>query len=134
MNRKRLNTLLCALLCFSFASLSGCNEKGNESTSEKLEEKSIIETESQSLEQLPQEEFLINGLDSIPQKEKVQTPSDGIILENTVSSFSNTYKNPLITPNSENAWPGYGVGDPFVMRWNGRYYMCITFGEAAGKN
>ena len=34
-----------------------------------------------------------------------------------------TYKNPLITPNTPNAWPGYGVGDPFVMRWNGSYYL-----------
>lgn len=33
------------------------------------------------------------------------------------------YKNPLITVTTENAWQGYGVGDPFVMRWNGRYYL-----------
>lgn len=37
------------------------------------------------------------------------------------------YKNPLIKANAQNTWPDYGVGDPFVMRWNGRYYLyCST--------
>ena len=30
-----------------------------------------------------------------------------------------TYTNPLLTCKSESAWPGYGFGDPFVMRYNG---------------
>lgn len=38
-----------------------------------------------------------------------------------------TFKNPLITPNTKKAWSSYGVGDPFVMRWNGTYYLyCST--------
>ncbi len=38
-----------------------------------------------------------------------------------------TYNNPLITPKTKKAWSNYGVGDPFVMRWNGTYYLyCST--------
>ncbi|MGM9680874.1 MAG: family 43 glycosylhydrolase [Eubacteriales bacterium] len=43
------------------------------------------------------------------------------------NSFTQTYENPLISLKTPNVWPGYGVGDPFVMRWNGRYYLyCST--------
>lgn len=31
-----------------------------------------------------------------------------------------TYQNPI---KLENEWPAYGTGDPFVLRWNGRYYL-----------
>lgn len=38
-----------------------------------------------------------------------------------------SYKNPIIRVNDKNTWPDYGVGDPFVMRYNGRYYLyCST--------
>lgn len=38
-----------------------------------------------------------------------------------------TYQNPVIQVNDPDTWPDYGVGDPFVMRWNGRYYLyCST--------
>ena len=41
--------------------------------------------------------------------------------------FTKTYENPLITVTTPNVWEGYGVGDPFVMRWNGKYYLyCST--------
>ncbi len=37
------------------------------------------------------------------------------------------FKNPVLTAESPNAWPGYGFGDPFVMRHNGVYYLyCST--------
>lgn len=37
------------------------------------------------------------------------------------------FRNPLITPTTSGAWQDYGVGDPFVMRWNGVYYLyCST--------
>lgn len=53
------------------------------------------------------------------QKEQVILSEDG--------SGLTTYQNPLITPTTAHAWSGYGVGDPFVMRWNGRYYLyCST--------
>lgn len=33
----------------------------------------------------------------------------------------------------ENQWAGYGIGDPFVMRWNGMYYLyCSTLDREAG--
>lgn len=33
------------------------------------------------------------------------------------------YQNPIIRVNDKNTWPDYGIGDPFVMRYNGRYYL-----------
>lgn len=37
------------------------------------------------------------------------------------------YQNPIIKVNDQNTWSNYGVGDPFVMRYNGRYYLyCST--------
>jgi hypothetical protein len=37
-----------------------------------------------------------------------------------------TYQNPLLTYQTEHAWPGYGFGDPFVMRHNGTYYLYVS--------
>ena len=37
-----------------------------------------------------------------------------------------TYTNPLLTCQSESAWPAYGFGDPFVMRYNGVYYLYVS--------
>ena len=37
-----------------------------------------------------------------------------------------TYSNPVLTSQTENAWPSYGFGDPFVMRYNGRYYLYVS--------
>ena len=46
---------------------------------------------------------------------------------NTTVSLDNetfeTFENPVISLDDENVWPDYGVGDPFVMRWNGMYYL-----------
>ncbi len=55
----------------------------------------------------------------------------GVVYENimavTASPYEKSYQNPLITPDTPNAWENYGVGDPFVMRFNGRYYLyCST--------
>ena len=36
------------------------------------------------------------------------------------------YQNPILTAQSEQAWPGYGFGDPFVMRYNGVYYLYVS--------
>ncbi len=36
------------------------------------------------------------------------------------------YQNPIMSAQSENAWPGYGFGDPFVMRHNGVYYLYVS--------
>ena len=33
----------------------------------------------------------------------------------------------------DNQWTGYGIGDPFVMRWNGAYYLyCSTLDSESG--
>ncbi|MBR2986849.1 MAG: family 43 glycosylhydrolase [Clostridia bacterium] len=38
-----------------------------------------------------------------------------------------TFENPLLSHRDEDTWEKYGVGDPFVMRYNGRYYLyCST--------
>lgn len=31
----------------------------------------------------------------------------------------------------ENQWEGYGIGDPFVMRWNGTYYLYVSTLDSA---
>jgi beta-xylosidase len=36
------------------------------------------------------------------------------------------YQNPLLTAETPEAWPGYGFGDPFVMRHNGMYYLYVS--------
>ncbi len=36
------------------------------------------------------------------------------------------YQNPILTANTKDAWPGYGFGDPFVMRHNGMYYLYVS--------
>lgn len=48
------------------------------------------------------------------------TPED-IPMENI-----STYQNPILTAQTENAWSGYGFGDPFVMRHNGVYYLYVS--------
>ena len=37
-----------------------------------------------------------------------------------------TYQNPVLTADSPDAWEGYGFGDPFVMRFGGRYYLYVS--------
>ena len=36
------------------------------------------------------------------------------------------YQNPLLDYQADHAWPGYGFGDPFVMRYNGTYYLYVS--------
>lgn len=61
-----------------------------------------------------------NGGDPTVNKEKNE-------LEVIDTSNVETFENPLITPGTKKAWESYGVGDPFVMRWNGTYYLyCST--------
>ncbi len=47
-------------------------------------------------------------------------------LDNSPAEEINTYRNPLLTAGTKNAWPGYGFGDPFVMRFNGSYYLYVS--------
>lgn len=51
----------------------------------------------------------------------------------TDTPANRTYKNPVIRTSARNTWSSYGVGDPFVMRWNGRYYLyCSTKDNSVG--
>lgn len=36
------------------------------------------------------------------------------------------YQNPVLTANTKDAWQNYGFGDPFVMRYNGTYYLYVS--------
>ena len=102
---KRLASLLAALLLVS-GGLTACqsaltppNETGWDETPPPTE--------------LPTEEVTI----PIPP----ENGSEGVPME----SYA-TYTNPLLTCRSESAWPGYGFGDPFVMRYNGVYYLYVS--------
>lgn len=46
--------------------------------------------------------------------------------EGAVMESYATYSNPILTCRSESAWPSYGFGDPFVMRYNGVYYLYVS--------
>lgn len=41
------------------------------------------------------------------------------------------YQNPI---KLEHEWPGYGTGDPFILRWNGRYYLYPSTRTHGGGN
>ena len=45
----------------------------------------------------------------------------------TPTEPTDAYQNPIIKSDDLYTWTKYGVGDPFVMRYNGRYYLyCST--------
>lgn len=59
-------------------------------------------------------------------------PSDETEGESMMESIS-TYQNPILTAATDQAWPSYGFGDPFVMRHNGMYYLyCSTKDGSVG--
>ncbi|NLN28793.1 MAG: family 43 glycosylhydrolase [Firmicutes bacterium] len=57
----------------------------------------------------------------------------GLAVQGTAPSDAATYANPFELPEE---WPAYGVGDPFILRWNGRYYLYPStnthFGGSVG--
>lgn len=47
-----------------------------------------------------------------------------LLLALPVSVFTQGWKNPMVL---ENEWPNYGIGDPYVLKHNGRFYLyCST--------
>ena len=59
-------------------------------------------------------------------------PSDETEGESMIEPIS-TYQNPILSAATEQAWPSYGFGDPFVMRHNGVYYLyCSTKDGSTG--
>jgi hypothetical protein len=60
-----------------------------------------------------------------------QDENNGPTINNNVLDSSpveeiSYYQNPLLTAQTKDAWPGYGFGDPFVMRYNGTYYLYVS--------
>jgi hypothetical protein len=52
---------------------------------------------------------------------------EGARPEDKVNENIEYYQNPIIKAGDKDTWADYGVGDPFVMRYNGRYYLyCST--------
>jgi len=41
-------------------------------------------------------------------------------------TLTNTFENPVLKANNNDIWNDGGFGDPFVMRWNGRYYLYCS--------
>jgi len=58
-----------------------------------------------------------------------ETPTDDNLYN---EPFLDSYYNPVIKTNAVNAWQNYGIGDPFVMRWNGRYYLYCSSKDGIG--
>ena len=57
--------------------------------------------------------------------------STGPVINNNELDTSPTeeisyYQNPILTAQTKDAWPNYGFGDPFVMRYNGVYYLYVS--------
>ncbi|MGM9647035.1 MAG: family 43 glycosylhydrolase [Eubacteriales bacterium] len=52
------------------------------------------------------------------------TPATEIDL--TAAEEIEYYQNPILTAKTKDAWQNYGFGDPFVMRFNGVYYLYVS--------
>lgn len=55
-------------------------------------------------------------------------PSDqpATVIDQSKAEEIEYYQNPILTSNTKDAWSGYGFGDPFVMRFNGTYYLYVS--------
>ncbi len=92
--KKIVSLLLAAATCFTFAA---CNRQGPAETT------TAATTTGQNTEPVD--------------------PSEVNSLKTADTEGTETFKNPLLTCRMEKAWRNYGFGDPFVMRWNGKYYL-----------
>lgn len=61
-------------------------------------------------------------LDTTPQK----PAQPSFVPDTSPMQEIETYENPVLTSDSPDAWEGYGFGDPFVMRFGGRYYLYVS--------
>lgn len=51
-------------------------------------------------------------------------PASAPVADSAAAPFpSVVYRNPVASAETPDAWPDYGFGDPFVLRFNGRYYL-----------
>ena len=53
----------------------------------------------------------------------IQKPSDGIIMIDDTADFKATFKNPMLYYKVMPEAKKNSFGDPYMMRWNGRYYL-----------
>ena len=89
---------------------------------EKLPENIESETEKATVHDTPKPS---DDTDPIPP----ENPPEG----DEPMEMPTCFQNPILTSETENAWPGYGFGDPFVMRHNGVYYLyCSTKDGSVG--
>ncbi len=58
--------------------------------------------------------------------EEIQSGADSHTPEQLPMENGAYYQNPIMSANTADAWQGYGFGDPFVMRYNGNYYLYVS--------
>ena len=51
---------------------------------------------------------------------------DPLLKETKTLSETDFYSNDFSDEQIANQWPEYGIGDPFVYRWNGTYYLYVS--------
>ncbi len=114
--KKMLNkkTLLFIISLLVGVLLCGC-----ETTSSMSDTSENNVSDSTNSEELSEEESDFEG--SSENSEEVSDVIGNFMEETNVEL--ETYTNALMDGYTENAWQGYGFGDPFVMRYNGKYYL-----------
>lgn len=55
--------------------------------------------------------------------------SHGSTSQSHMETDGATYQNPFLL---DQEWPNYGIGDPFILRWNGRFYLYSSTNTHGG--
>jgi hypothetical protein len=112
-NRKMFSFIVFILACIVLAS---CNTSSTQS------DLSDIYSDSQSAES---SSTFDNSQESGISQEDIEEESKDLIgdfIEETDVDME-TYTNYIMDGYIDDAWEGYGFGDPFIMRYNGKYYL-----------
>ncbi len=68
--------------------------------------------------------FLFATLAAVPTFADAPSAASAPAADSASAPFpSVVYRNPIASAETPDAWPDYGFGDPFVLRFNGRYYL-----------
>lgn len=77
--------------------------------------------------------LLVTGFGACHRMEQPDSPgidpprqNPNTLLDTTPMQEISYYQNPVMTATTEQAWENYGFGDPFVMRYGGRYYLYVS--------
>ena len=64
----------------------------------------------------------------VAEPESTESNTEAVLEQPDVTPMKQVeyYENPVMSAKTENAWQGYGFGDPFVMRHNGVYYLYVS--------